>query len=209
MSPQNVRKRRTRLLRTFFTREDVLTITRELLGKFLFTRLSGELTGGMIVEAEAYAGADDRASHAYGNRRTERTQVMFAGGGVAYVYLCYGLHHLFNVVTNRRGVPHAILIRALEPTVGVETMLRRRHKPRLDHTLCAGPGTTAAAMGITTALSGTSLTGRIIWLEDRGVTVNPNDVITSPRVGVGYAGEHAAWPYRFRIKNSPWVSRAK
>ncbi|HEY9560748.1 MAG TPA: DNA-3-methyladenine glycosylase, partial [Anseongella sp.] len=110
----------------FYQREDVVQISRELLGKYLFTRLNGEITGGMIVETEAYHGPEDRASHAWKGRFTNRTRVMYGQGGMAYVYLCYGIHHLFNVVTAGNGVPHAVLVRAIEPTLGIERQLERR-----------------------------------------------------------------------------------
>ena len=111
-----------KLQKDFYQREDVLTISRELLGKVLCTQFEGELTSGIIVETEAYAGETDQASHTYGGRRTLRTEVMYAPGGVSYIYLCYGIHHLFNVVTNFEGIPHAILIRAIKPIDGIDIM---------------------------------------------------------------------------------------
>jgi len=194
----------------FYRREDVCAISRELLGKRLCTRLNGSpLTAGTIVETEAYAGPEDRASHAYNNRRTERTNVMFHAGGVAYVYLCYGIHALFNVVTNVRGIPHAILIRAIEPTDGLPTMLRRRRHRVAEPRLTAGPGALSEALGIKPRHSGIRLTGRRIWIEDTGTHIPADQILCSPRVGVDYAGHHAKRPWRFRIKNSPWTSPAK
>jgi DNA-3-methyladenine glycosylase len=166
------------------------------------------LTSGRIVEVEAYLGVVDKAAHSYGNRRTPRTETMYAVGGVAYIYLCYGIHHLFNVVVNRRDVPEAVLIRAVEPLEGIDTMMRRRHMSRLQHRLTAGPGALSQALGIQTAFGGTSLLGDRIWIEDRGSQVAARHIVASPRVGVGYAEECAAWPLRFRIKNNPWTSRA-
>ncbi|MBI3986113.1 MAG: DNA-3-methyladenine glycosylase [Lentisphaerae bacterium] len=192
----------------FYRSPDVLRIGRQLLGKFLVTRLDGRLAGGMIVETEAYAGPEDRASHAYGNRRTARTDVMFWNGGVAYVYLCYGLHCLFNIVTGREGVPHAVLIRALQPVDGVEAMMQRRRKTRVDRTLAGGPGSLTRALGIRVEHSGMDLRGARIWLEDRGVRVPLRNILAGPRVGVEYAGAHARRPWRFRIRANPWTSPA-
>lgn len=182
----------------FYRRDDVVEVSRDLLGKVLCSSIDGRLTSALIVEAEAYAGEGDRASHAYGGRRTRRTEPMYADGGIAYVYLCYGIHHLFNVVTNREGTPHAILLRAGQPVSGLEYMLERRQKPAFDRTLLAGPGSLARALGISTADTGESLSGERIWIEDRGIDVDPGIVTSGPRVGVEYAGEDAMRPFRFR-----------
>ena len=198
-----------KLGKDFYTSNQVVDISRALIGKYLFSRINGELTGGIIVETEAYEGVIDKASHAYGNRLTERTQVMYEQGGRAYVYLCYGIHHLFNVVTNVKGIPHAVLIRAIEPVEGLNIMLERRGKEKIDYSLTSGPGTLSKALGITSSLSGTSLTGSSLWIEDRGVRVPHHQVIASPRVGVAYAAEHALLRYRFRLKDSLWTSKAK
>ncbi len=187
-----------KLCRDFYLREDVVEVSSDLLGKVLCTRLSGKLTKLIITETEAYAGVSDRASHAYGNRRTRRTEPMFAEGGTAYVYLCYGLHHLFNVVTNKREVPHAILIRSGVPLCGTATMLRRRNKANEDKTLLAGPGSLAQALGIKTEHTGLSLIGGKIWIEDHGIEIDAGSVTVGPRVGVDYAGDDAHRPYRFR-----------
>lgn len=191
----------------FYRRPDVVAIARELLGKYVLTRLGGgEVTGGRIVETEAYAGPEDRASHAHGNRRTARTEVMFHAGGVAYVYLCYGMHCLLNVVTNGAGIPHAVLIRAVEPRVGVEAMMARRRLRHPDRRVAGGPGMLTEALGIGLDCNGCLLTGSKVWLEDRGEVVPPRAVVAGGRIGVAYAGEHAALPWRFRIRNSPWTS---
>jgi DNA-3-methyladenine glycosylase len=187
-----------KLSREFYVREDVVEISTELLGKVLCTRIDGELTKLIITETEAYAGVTDRASHAYGNRRTRRTEPMFRQGGTAYVYLCYGLHHLFNVVTNKTDIPHAILVRAGISMSGTEVMLRRRNKKKEDKTLLAGPGSLAQALGITTEHTGTSLVGRQIWIEDRGINIDDESILIGPRVGIDYAGDDAELPYRFR-----------
>ncbi|MCD6065158.1 MAG: DNA-3-methyladenine glycosylase [Flavipsychrobacter sp.] len=197
------------LPQSFYTRKDVVKIAKELLGKVLVTNFDGILTSGMIVETEAYAGEFDKASHAYRNRRTARTETMFKEGGVAYVYLCYGIHHLFNVVTHMADVPHAVLIRAVEPLEGVEEMLHRRKKERLQPVLTAGPGAMSAAFGIHTRHTGTSLQGPDIWIEDRGLKVPAKDIVHATRVGVAYAAEDALALYRFYIKGNPYVSKGK
>lgn len=195
-----------RLDRKFYLRGNVLQIARELPGKFLITKFDGIVTGGMITEVEAYAGVTDRASHAFNNRRTARTEVMYAAGGTAYVYLCYGIHHLFNVVTNKTGIPHAILIRAIEPVEGISTMMKRRKKHLLDATLTAGPGALSEALGIHTQHTGMSLLNGNIWLEDRGVLIPEMKITETTRVGVAYAGTDALLPYRFYITGNKWVS---
>jgi DNA-3-methyladenine glycosylase len=151
----------------FYQQDDVLEISRKLLGKYLFTYFDSVLTGGMIIETEAYRAPEDRASHAYGMRRTKRNEVMYQAGGVCYVYLCYGIHTLFNVITNQEGIPHAILIRAIKPLVGIEAMLKRRHKQKIDCNLTGGPGTLTQALGIKLSHNGLSLLSSQIWIEDR------------------------------------------
>ena len=182
---------------SFYHRKDVLKLSRELLGKVLCTDLPGGFTSAVITETEAYAGVEDRASHAFGGRRTKRTEPMFQEGGIAYVYLCYGIHHLFNVVTAGRDTPHAILVRAAKPLEGTAVMLKRRSKAKIDSALMAGPGTMTQAMGITTPLSGESLLKNRIWIEDRGILIAESAIQVGPRVGVDYAAEDAARPYRF------------
>lgn len=188
-----------KLKRDFYVREDVVLIAKDLLGKVLFTKLNGKTTAGIITETEAYAGINDRASHAFGGRRTERTEVMYARGGTAYVYLCYGMHHLFNVVTNQKDVPHAVLIRAVKPFEGIDKIICRR-KLKQDaplHKICAGPGMVSQGLGIRTAHTGENLLGNKIWIEERGIKIPETDIIISPRIGVDYAGADALLPYRF------------
>ncbi len=198
-----------KLPQTFYSRPDVLQISKELLGKFIVSNFNGERTAGMIVETEAYAGETDKASHAYNGRKTQRTQIMYRDGGVAYVYLIYGIYHLFNIVTGSEDVPHAVLIRAVEPAEGTEIMLRRRGLAKVNHRLCGGPGLLTQALGITGAHTGLSLSGDTIWLEDRGLCINKDDISEGPRIGVDYAGEHAKLPWRFQIRDNIWVSRRK
>jgi len=194
---------------SFYQRPDVVAIAKELLGKVLVTNFEGQYTSGLIVETEAYRGAADKASHAFGNRRTNRTEVMYGHGGVAYVYLCYGIHHLFNVVTNIEDVPHAILVRALEPLEGIDIMLQRRRKEKLQPNLTAGPGAMSEALGIKTKHTGLNLQGPEIYIENRGIKIPLSQLISATRVGVAYAQEDALLPYRFYIKDNKYVSKGK
>lgn len=186
-----------KLTNDFYQRTDVVQIARDLLGKELITNIDGELTSGIITETEAYNGIVDRASHAYGGKFTPRTQTMYAAGGVSYVYLCYGIHHLFNVVTNIEGVPHAVLIRNIKPLKGLETILQRRNKTKANKTLSTGPGTLSQALGIKTIHNGLLLQENTIWIEDVGLKIDPENIKSTPRIGVDYAGEDALLPYRF------------
>jgi len=190
----------------FYRRENVLLIAKELLGKLLVTKKDGIITSARIVECEAYAGAADRASHAFGGKITKRNTVMYEAGGIAYVYLCYGIHHLFNVVTHVRGTPHAILIRSAEPVKGIETMLYRTGKKQLDSSLTRGPGNVSKALGISTSDTGISLTGKTIFLADDGFEYPKKDIQASARIGVDYAGADALLPYRFYIRDNRFVS---
>jgi DNA-3-methyladenine glycosylase len=183
----------------FYLRNDVVEVSRELLGKVLCSSQNDQITKAVITETEAYAGITDKASHAYGGRRTDRTEPMFGQGGTAYVYLCYGIHHLFNVVVGDVDVPHAILIRAAKPLEGVDVMRQRLKKPGTGKLCLAGPGTLSQALGIKTELTGTSLLEDRIWIEDQQITVRLQDITVGPRIGIDYAEEDAVRPYRFRI----------
>lgn len=184
-----------KLPRSFYLRPDVVGIARELLGKRLVSHIGGVRTAGIITETEAYAGPIDRASHAHGGRRTARNEVMYARGGTAYIYLCYGIHHLFNVVTNTKDIPHAVLIRAIHPTEGQAVMHERRGGKRLT---TGGPGTLTQALGIRTAHNGTDLLGDTLYIED-GPAPPDHLVVTGPRIGVDYAGADALLPYRYHF----------
>lgn len=201
----------TRLSHCFFLDDDVVQISKNLLGKILVTNFDNQRTSGIIVETEAYRAPDDKACHAYNNRKTKRTKTMFENGGIAYIYLCYGIHHLFNIVTAKEGTAHAVLIRAIEPLENVELMLERRKFPKLKPQLTSGPGVMSKALGITTKYDGIDMMERNspIWVEDHSITIDSKDIIASPRVGVGYAEECAAWPWRFRVKDNKWTSKAK
>ena len=193
----------------FYRRTNVLLIARDLLGKLLVTNRNGIITSGRIVEVEAYNGTIDKASHAFGGRRTKRNEIMYADGGVTYVYLCYGIHHLFNVVTHNKETPHAILIRALEPVKGIDEMLKRVVKKKLDNTLTRGPGNLSKALGITTLQTGISLLGKELFIGDDGFEYTKKEIAASPRIGVDYAGKDALLPYRFFIKGNQFVSGRK
>lgn len=193
----------------FYLDQNVLNITEALLGKCLVTRFGNQLTSGLIVETEAYDGVTDKACHAYNNRRTPRTETMYQQGGISYIYLCYGIHPLMNVVTGDVNAPQAVLIRAIEPTDGLKTMQKRRHKKKIDYTLTAGPGAMSQALGITTKHNGMSLQSKTFCICETGFHVPDTDIVRRPRVGIGYAEEHAQLPYRLNIRDNPWVSKAK
>ena len=177
----------------------------------LVTQFDGKRTVGKIVETEAYRAPDDKACHAYQNKRTKRTKTMFEIGGTAYVYLCYGIHHLFNVVTAPEDVAHAILIRAIEPIEGVEWMMERRNQKSLKPQLSAGPGVMTKALGITTTHDGIDLLNQDspIFLEKSFENIHSSDIIACPRIGIDYAEECALWDWRFYIKDSKWVSKKR
>jgi len=196
----------SKLERSFYTSRDALTAARDLLGKTLVVPVSsGVRVSGRIVETEAYCGVEDRAAHSYGGRLTDRTRVMFGPGGFSYVFFVYGMYNQFNVVTSDEGVPHVVLIRALEPVENIEAMRERRGKMP-DLNLTSGPGKLCIAMGIDKRLYGADLTGKRVWIEhaDR---VNDDEVVVTERIGIDYAGEDALKPWRFYIRSSPYVSR--
>jgi len=205
------KKKQLKLPQSFYLREDVVQISKDLLGKYLVTNFDQKITVGKIVETEAYRAPDDKACHAHLNRFTERTKVMFEPGGTAYIYLCYGIHHLFNIVTAPKGMAHAVLIRGVEPVENVNVMLQRRGFENIKYNLTAGPGTLTKALGISKKQNGIDLLAEEspIWIEDRGEVILEKNIIASPRVGIDYAEECALWDWRFRVKDSRWTSRAK
>lgn len=193
----------------FYRNTGAVAASRNLLGKVLCTHVNGMLTSGIIVETEAYNGATDRASHAYNDRRTRRTETMFQEGGCAYVYLCYGIHHLFNVVVGEADNPIAVLIRAIEPLDGIEAMQERAKLKRSVQGIPSGPGLLTKLLGIDMDMNSEDLTGQKVWIEDRGIAVAPEQIIAGPRIGVAYAKEDALLPYRFYIRGNQYVSKAK
>lgn len=194
----------------FYLRDDVVQIARELLGKKLCTQIGGEFTSGIIVETEAYRAPEDPASHAFNNRLTPRTQAFYAEGGIAYVYLIYGMYKLFNVVTNFRDEPHAILIRAVEPVDGIEVMLHRRNLTEIKRNLTGGPGLVSMALGIDLQHNFEPLSGDLIWIED-ATEISSDEIVASPRVGMGrnVFEPYYTMPWRFRIKGNKFTSPAK
>jgi DNA-3-methyladenine glycosylase len=191
----------------YYLNNKVVEISRDLLGKYLFTCIDNLTTGGYIVETEAYNGVIDKASHAFSNRLSPRTKTMYMPGGVAYVYLCYGIHEMFNIVTSVEGQPHAILVRAIQPTDGLDIMLARRNMPAIKPNITSGPGSVAKALGISRAINAFSLQSDTIWIEDRGLTFPDKSIAAVPRIGVSYAAEDALLPYRFYVKGNPYVSK--
>jgi len=190
----------------FYEGADVIQIAKDLLGKILITKFDGVVTSGRIVETEAYIGITDRASHAYNGKRTARNEHMYAAPGISYVYICYGMHHLFNVVTNKKGIPDAVLIRAVEPLQGIPAMLKRTGKLKPDYTLTKGPGNVGRALGISKDHSGINLSGNKVFIATDGIAGSVNDIGESKRIGVEGAGEAAAYPYRFYVKGNRYVS---
>jgi DNA-3-methyladenine glycosylase len=190
----------------FYRGKNVVKIARNLLGKGLFTNVSGIVTGGMIVETEAYSWKE-KGCHAYDARKTNRNAIMFEKGGHAYVYLCYGMHNLFNVVTNEEGTADAVLVRALEPIVGIEEMQLRRGEKISKHQLTSGPGKLTRALGIDRSFNGKFLRDGEVWIEDLGKNISNRDIEATARIGIDYAEEDASLPWRFTIKGNPWVSK--
>ncbi|AMJ67218.1 DNA-3-methyladenine glycosylase [Hymenobacter sp. PAMC 26628] len=194
----------------FYQRPDVLQIARELLGKHLYTNVDGVITAGRVVETEAYRHEGDNSMTMHLQRKHQQASALYVPGGHAYIYTVYDRHALFNIATHDATHPDTVLIRAVEPLVGIEEMLRRRGLGAPARSLTAGPGVLTQALGITPALSGTALDGSVLWFEDHGETVTDADVLASARVGLAYAGaEAAALPWRFRISGSQWTSPAK
>lgn len=190
-------------------RGNVLLVARQLLGcRLVVPAANGERVSGMIVETEAYVGPEDKASHAYGNRRTARTETMFGVGGTAYVYFIYGMYYQFNVVTNRANIPHAILLRAVEPLEGIERM-RERRPARRDRELTSGPGKLCQAFGLDRSFNGEDLMGERVWIEAAENRLAPRQITSGPRIGIDYAEEYKDKPWRFWIKDNQYVSRLR
>ena len=195
-----------KLLESFYHRSNVVKIARELIGKGLFTKINEVITGGVIVETEAYSWTE-RGCHAYGAKKTGRNAVMFEKGGHSYVYQCYGIHYLFNVVTNEADVADAVLVRAIEPIEGLDYMKARRGPSVSEYHLTSGPGKLTKALGIDKKWNGKLLSGNEIWLEDLGKKIKPIKIEAGPRIGIDYAGEDSLLPWRFTLKGNPWLSK--
>ncbi|MCO6510053.1 MAG: DNA-3-methyladenine glycosylase [Aridibacter famidurans] len=196
-----------RLPRSFYLREDTLEVARDLLGKTLVVPdEAGDRVSGKIVEVEAYMGIEDKAAHSFGGRLTDRTKVIFGPGGTAYVFFVYGVYHQLNVVTGPEDHPHVVLVRAIEPLENLDRMRERRGKMP-DRNLTSGPGKLCIALGIDKSFYGEDLTGNRIWLEDTP-SVAASEIASGPRVGIDYAGEYVGKPWRYWLKDNPFVSKA-
>lgn len=187
-----------KLSKKYFQQEDVVFLAKDLIGKLVVTEINGIRTGGIITETEAYSEIE-KGSHAYNKRKTERTKIMFEAGGLAYVYLCYGMHHLFNIVTGSKDIAQAVLIRSINPTIGVDEILRRRKKTRMDKNICNGPGKVCQALGITRSHYGMELTGNNIWMEQSLHPVSEQQITATPRIGIEYAEKDKLLPWRFLL----------
>jgi DNA-3-methyladenine glycosylase len=194
-------KKANNLPRKFYLNDDVVDVAKKLLGKVIYTNFNNTITAGIITETEAYAGETDKASHAFGGRKTERTATMYLNGGFAYVYLCYGIHHLFNIVTNKKDIPHAVLLRGIFPVIGLETMMQRRNLNKISPKFSSGPGTASKALGIKTDHDKFDLCVGPITIADCGIVIPENKITIGPRIGVDYAGKDALLPYRFLVNN--------
>lgn len=192
---------------SFYQSTDVNNIAQQLLGKELSTCIDGKLTSGIIVETEAYGGVTDKASHAYNGRFTNRTKVMYEPAGITYVYQCYGIHFLLNIVTASQDIPHAVLIRAIEPTVGIDIMMERRGMATFKNTITKGPGALAKALGIDMHLNRKDILGDEIWISNNGISITSDQIIACPRIGVDYAAEDALLPWRYYVNNNKFVSK--
>ncbi len=192
----------------FYRSGDALELSRLLLGQRLVVPTpDGERVSGLIVETEAYMGPKDKASHAYGGRRTARTETMYGAGGTAYVFFIYGMYYQFNVVVNQTDIPHVVLIRALQPEDGKERMRQRRGTDKPERQLTNGPGKLCQALGIEMTYNKDDLTGDRIWIEETDMKLRRREIVTGPRIGIDYAAEYAQKPWRFWIKDNLYVSR--
>ena len=191
---------------SFYDRKDVVKIAKELLGKIIVTNIDGLFTSGRIVETEAYVGISDKASHSFSGRRTAKNEHMYSAPGTAYIYICYGMHQMMNIVTNEKEIPDAVLIRAVEPLKGIDIMLQRTGKGQLDKTLTRGPGNVGKALGIFKHHSGLHLLDEQIYLLDDGHKIPEEKLGVSKRIGVESAGADGLLPYRFFVKGNKYVS---
>ncbi|MFN0141360.1 MAG: DNA-3-methyladenine glycosylase [Pyrinomonadaceae bacterium] len=190
----------------FFTRDDTVAVARELLGKLLVAADDdGRRVSGMIVETEAYLGTQDRAAHSFGGRRTPRNEVTYGVGGHAYVFFVYGMYYQLNVVCGTVDSPHVVLIRAVEPVEGIETMRERRGEMK-DRNLTSGPGKLCIAFDIDRSMNGADLRGDRLWLENYR-TFSDSEIAIGERIGIDYAGDDAHLPLRFWVKENEFVSK--
>lgn len=192
---------------SFYNRTDVVAIAKELLGKIVETKIDGFVTSGRIVETEAYVAFTDKASHSFNGKRTAKNEHMYTPAGTSYVYICYGIHQMLNFVTNEKDIPDAILIRAIEPIKGIDIMLRRTGKTKLDNSLTRGPGNVGKALGLNKLYSGLSLQeDPIVVFEEQNFELGEHQIGISKRIGVEPAGQDGLLPYRFYVRGNPYVS---
>lgn len=191
----------------FYRRDDTLKIASELLGKDLFTRIDEKICGGKIIETEAYCGPEDRGSHAFNDRRSPKNEMMYNSGGLVYMYICYGIHNMLNIVTGREGSSHAILIRAIEPHTGLDLMRERRNIFNKDQRLCQGPGALTEALGLTKKYNGFDILGDEIWISDSEQSIPNNQIMSSARIGMNFEGHYKYIPWRFYLKGNTFVSK--
>jgi len=201
-------KQNNKLLRSFYNRSDVLVIAQELLGKTLCTKINQQVCKAKITEVEAYCGRTDEGCHAYPNKRTKRTEIMYSEGGYAYIYLCYGIHTMFNIVTNVEGLANCILVRAIEPIEGIDLMQQRRSLKKASYQIGRGPGCVGQAMGMQLNLYGTDLLSDIIWIESAS-DLKPKEIGVSARIGMNFDGPDKDLPWRFFMKDNLWVSKQR
>lgn len=196
-----------KLPESFYDREDVVRIARELLGKIVVTTINGIKTSGRIVETEAYVALVDKASHSFAGRRTAKNEHMYCAPATSYIYICYGMHQMLNIVTNKEGIPDAILIRAVEPVEGIPVMLKRTGKAKADYTITKGPGNVGKALGLSKSHSGKNvLKGEIVLYSDAKSNIPDSMIGSSKRIGVESAGEDGLLPYRFYVRGNKYVS---
>lgn len=190
---------------SYYLNSDVVYLAKDLIGKILFTCINNTLTAGIITETEAYAGTTDKACHAYGNKYTKRTQIMYEKGGVGYVYLCYGLHYLFNIITNQKGIPDAVLIRGIFPIYGLDDMLKRAGKAKFTDKDGLGPGKVSKLLGINMSHNGIALNSQTVWVCNSQLNREKLQIQVGKRIGIAYAEEDALLPYRFTIQNYKYL----
>ncbi|MGM0580396.1 MAG: DNA-3-methyladenine glycosylase [Bacteroidota bacterium] len=199
---------KNRLERSIFQNPDVVELAQYLLGKVICTNINGVCCEAMITETEAYSGENDKACHANMGRYTQRTATMFEEGGHAYIYLCYGIHHLFNIVSNIKGKADAVLVRSVQPISGIDSMLKRRKAVKSSPKVYAGPGKLSQALGIDKSLNGIDLVSNdSIYLLDQNIGVKK--IVKTTRIGIDYAGDDALLPWRFYISGNKYVSKYK
>lgn len=199
-------KKKMRKIKKNFYNRNTIKVAQEILGKFLVRKIGKKIIAGKIVETEAYVGPSDLASHA-SRGKTARTAPMFGPPGHAYVYLVYGLNYCFNIVTEKENYPAAVLIRAIEPTDGIDLIKKFRKNQKIIFNLTNGPGKLCQALKIDKSLNNSDISKNILWVEDRGLKIKPSEIVAAKRIGVDYAGQYKNKPWRFYLRGNPFVSK--